>query len=322
MPAETTERSWRAMGCAAALVVVGGDSGLADVAVARIEDLESKWSRFRETSELRRINRHAGRPVRVSRDTIELVALAIEAWVRSGGVFDPTVGGAVIAAGYDESFDRFDGRPRPVDPSAMTPAAGAAAIDIDVVAGTITVPPGVQLDAGGLGKGVAADVVVAELLAAGAAGAMISLGGDLRVRGTGPDDDAGGAWLVAIADPWSDDADLVTVAISDGGVATSSTLRRRWTTVAGSDAHHVIDPRTGAPSTSPVVAATVLAADAATAEVVATSCIVGGVDHGTNVVDALEVGALLVEGDGRRHVAGSFEAFLTNPFPLTRAAGS
>jgi thiamine biosynthesis lipoprotein len=326
MPAEPVERSWRAMGSAAALAVVGGDTALAARAIARVDDLEDKWSRFRETSDVRRVNRHAGSAVRVNADTVELVAVAIEAWKRTAGAFDPTVGGAVIDAGYDESFDRFDGQPRSFDRNTSRPARGASAIELDVDAGTVAVPRGVQLDFGGLGKGLAADLVVAELLDAGADGAMVSLGGDLRVGGIGPD--AGGAWLVGVADPSSVDVDvdvavdLATVALSDGGVATSSTQRRRWRTVDGGEAHHVIDPRTGAPSTSPVIAATVIAADAATAEVAATACVVGGVADGSRAVDGLGAGALLVERDGRRHVAGSFEAFLTTPFPLTSVVGS
>jgi thiamine biosynthesis lipoprotein len=320
MPADAIERTWRAMGCAAALVVVGGEQVLADRAVARVEDLEEKWSRFRPTSEVSRVNRGAGAAVPVSADTVELVAIALEASARTGGAFDPTVGGAVIAAGYDESFDRFDGRPRSVDRDAMMPMRGADAVELDVDARTVAVPPGVQLDFGGVGKGLAADLVVAELLAAGAAGAMVSVGGDLRVRGAAPAGDR--AWLVGVADPWTDDVDLATVALLDGGVATSSTRRRRWVTIDGGEAHHVIDPRTGAPATSSVVGATVIAADAATAEAAATACVVGGVEAGTGAVDALGVGALLVEDDGRRVVAGSFEAFLTSPFPLTPVVGS
>jgi thiamine biosynthesis lipoprotein len=316
MPADWVERSWRAMGSAAVTIVVGGPDGLADLVVERVEDLESKWSRFRPASELSRLNERAGASMAVSADTIHLLQLAIEGWRVTEGRFDPTIGDAVVAAGYDESFDRFDGRPRRSDPSKMVASPGAVGIEVDESAGTALVPVGVCLDAGGIGKGLAADLVVDELLAAGADGAMVSLGGDVRVRGRSPDGDG---WTVGIADPGDADRDLAVAALGDGAVATSSTLRRRWTTVDGRPIHHLLDPRTGTPGSSGVVAATVIAASAATAEVLATACVVGGIDDGTRLIDALGAGALAIDSHGERHPLGPFESFLVEPFPLTSA---
>src|SRR4029077_10096858 len=94
-------------------------------------------------------------------------------WRVPAGRFVPTVGDAVVAAGYDESFDRFDGRPRRSDPSKMVASMGAAGIEIDESAATALVPVGARLDVGGIGKGLAADLVVDEALAAGADGVMV-----------------------------------------------------------------------------------------------------------------------------------------------------
>ena len=108
------------------------------------------------------------------------------------------------------------------------------------------------------------DKVVADLIGAGAAGACVNLGGDLRVAGRAPE---GGDSTIAIEDPWSCDA-VVDVGIRDGAVATSSTQRRRWT-LDGVPRHHLIDPATGEPSTSDLVAVTVIAGAGWTAEVLA-----------------------------------------------------
>src|SRR4029077_6961859 len=97
--------------------------------------------------------------------------------------------------------------------------------------------------------------VVAELLEAGARGACVDLGGDLRAAGDSPNDDGG--WTVALEDPWGGD-DLARVGLSDGAVATSSVLRRRWTS-GGQARHHLIDPRTGRPAETSLVQVTVVA---------------------------------------------------------------
>src|SRR6476620_9217437 len=101
MPAE---RRFRAMGSDAHVVVVGPER-LADRAEARIADLERRWSRFDERSEVSALNRHAGDPVVVSTETVELVERALDAWRLTHGWFDPTVLGALERAGYDRTFD-------------------------------------------------------------------------------------------------------------------------------------------------------------------------------------------------------------------------
>jgi thiamine biosynthesis lipoprotein len=129
----------------------------------------------------------------------------------------------------------------------------------------------VELDPGGIGKGLAADLTTAELLDAGAAGAMVNLGGDLRVRGVPP---AGDAWSLDVEHPSDPDRTLRRLALHDGAVATSSRLRRTWVH-HGRTQHHIIDPRTGAPVSNPVVAVTAVAgegwwAEAATKAVLTT----------------------------------------------------
>ncbi len=99
------ERRFRAMGSDAHLIVVGGADHVLDEAERRIEQLEQRWSRFIETSEICELNRRAGDAVTVSAETALLVERAIEAWRLTGGGFDPTVLGAVMRAGYDVSFD-------------------------------------------------------------------------------------------------------------------------------------------------------------------------------------------------------------------------
>ena len=100
----THETRFRAMGTEVHVMTVEGDAALVDVATERILDLEQRWSRFLVTSEVSRLNGHAGLPLQVSPDTYELVSKAVTAWTTTRGLFDPTVGTALSAHGYDRDF--------------------------------------------------------------------------------------------------------------------------------------------------------------------------------------------------------------------------
>ena len=298
------ELAFRAMGSDAHLVVVGGRDDLAERARARVDDLEQRWSRFVPTSEICRLNDRAGEAVTLSAETVLLVERAVEAWRFSGGAFDPTVLGPLVRAGYDRSFEELGGGARPVadlDPRARL---GLGAADIEVTGHTVRLPTGIGFDPGGIGKGLAADLVVAELLADGAAGACVNLGGDVRVAGAGPD---GGGWTVAVEHPHVD-RPLVQLGLYDGAVATSTTLRRRWT-VDGVERHHLIDPRSGLPADTDVELATVVAGEAWVAEALTKSVLLRRADVAFDVVEGAAAEALAVDDRGRVLTTAGLVAF-------------
>lgn len=273
------------MGSTAHVLVHGGAPTLLRDARARLAQLEACWSRFQATSELSRMNAAAGRPTTVSADLWLLVTLAVSAWERTGGAFDPTVLAAVIAAGYDGDFASLPAQ-RPMT-TAPGPARGCGSIELDAGSRSVALPAGVGLDPGGIGKGLAADVVVGELLAAGADGALVSLGGDVRVAGDPPDSDA---WTVAVDHPLGA-GDLFSVGLEDGAVATSSVLRRRWV-VGAEPRHHLIDPRTGTSAAGNLVAASAVAGEGWWAEALATAALLGRMPRAAGYV-------VTVDADGR-----------------------
>ena len=189
MPAERRFRGW----AATCDVVVVGPDRLADSAVRRVADLERRWSRFDERSEVSALNRHAGAPVLVSAETLELVERALDVCRLTHGWFDPTVLGALERAGYDRSFEQVGTNAADGTSTLRSGAAG-----IEILAGTVRLPVGTGFDPGGIGKGLAADIVVDELLADGAEGVCVNLGGDIRVEGAGP---TGDAWTIAVEHP-------------------------------------------------------------------------------------------------------------------------
>jgi FAD:protein FMN transferase len=300
------------MGSDAQIVIVGPEP-LADRAQARVTELERRWSRFDERSEVSALNRHAGAPVLVSSDTVELVERALDAWRLTHGWFDPTVLGALVRAGYDRSFDMIDGA------STHAPATALAAdtAGIEIVAGTVRLPAGTGFDPGGIGKGLAADIVADELLADGAEGVCINLGGDVRVAGTSP---TGDAWTVAVEHP---DAahEIARVGIRRGAVATSTTLRRRWR-VGDEVRHHLIDPTTGLPSWTTLTFATVVAGHAWTAEVLAKALVLRGAPARFDDVDASGAAALAVDAEGHVACSAAMPSFLAEPPPPVLARAS
>jgi thiamine biosynthesis lipoprotein len=288
---------FRAMGTDAHVVVVGGPTGLVDEVRRRIADLEQRWSRFLPTSEVSALTARAGEAVDVSAETRLLVARAVEAWRLTGGAFDPTVLGSLQRAGYSRSFELG---PRRV-------AAGLAIVgctDITIDASSVRLPAGTGFDAGGIGKGLAADLTVEEALAAGAAGVCVNLGGDVRVAGEAP---AGTTWTIAVEHPWSRPP-LVRLGLSAGAVATSTTLRRAWT-IGGRAYHHLIDPATAVPAATDLTAATVVTGQAWVAEVFAKAILLRGRQHAFDVLD-VQAEALVVGTDGAITTTPGLVAFL------------
>jgi thiamine biosynthesis lipoprotein len=153
----------------------------------------------------------------------------------------------------------------------------------------------VGFDPGGVGKGLAADLVAEELAAADAIGVCVNVGGDVRVLGASP---SGECWQVGVEDPRAPGAHIAHLQIRHGGVATSSRMRRQWRGSDGTLRHHLIDPRTGVSSHSVALTATVAASEAWRAEVLTKPAFID-VRHGLALVESLGAAGMVVVPDGR-----------------------
>lgn len=288
------------MGSTVHLIVVGGPAGIIDLGARRIDNLECRWSRFVPGSEIDELNRLAGTPAVVSAETALLVQRAVDAWRLTQGWFDPTVLGAVIRAGYDRSFEEL-GPNHSRGHSELRGGAGG----IQIAGNSVCIPAGVGIDPGGIGKGLAADLVASELLSLGAAGVCVNMGGDVRVAGSGP---TGAAWTVAIEYPWAVEA-VANVGLADGAVATSTTLKRRWE-IDGQSRHHLIDPHTGKPSTTDLTLVTVVADQAWRAEVLAKTVLLHGSPDPFGLIGKSGAQALSIDMAGRIEATSGFADFL------------
>lgn len=290
------------MGGEAHLVVVAAEpASLRDLAVRRIDQLERRWSRFIETSDICRLARAGGKPVRVSADTLHALRRAIAGWEATAGRFDPTVGQALVELGYDRTFADIAAAG---GVTASPCAPGCSEVLLDEASGYVTAPAGVQIDLGGIGKGLAADLVATELTAAGADGVCVNLGGDLRVTGTPPESDA---WVVVIEHPRDRHIEVARVALSEGAIATSNAEGRAWLRGA-TVARHIIDPASGC-SAGPTGSVTVVAGECWWAEVLATAGTVAGPAQLPSLVPALGGEYLHATSSGETHASPGFAAY-------------
>ena len=224
-------------------------------AVRAVRVFERRFTRFDPVSELSAFNRRAGSWVAVTPMLEALLGSALRAYAISDGMVNAACLRALVAAGYDRTIDEVRTRGERPSPGESRPLPPLPRV-LEVAPGRARIARGCAVDLGGIGKGWLAD-----RLSEGFDNCVINLGGDLRVRGRGPD---GAGWAVGLCDGQ-------VVMVSDAGVATSGTSGRRW-----SSGHHLIDPRTGWPADTDALAVSVVAGDAFNAEILAKgACLVG-----------------------------------------------
>ena len=263
-------------GSRATVSVQGMENVDRDLRVARsmLEGWHTQFTRFSPQSELSRLNASPDWCVPASSLMCRFVAAAIAAAVRTGGLVDPTLGGEIESAGYREDLGETPGIDSvvgsPVGRRPARPSAGALwrEVDVDMRSRTVTRPPGVKLDSGGIAKGLFADVI-GELLSGHDAFA-VDCGGDLLVGGR-----CGGPRPVRVDDPFGRGV-LHEFAVTAAGIATSGIGRRTWRDPFGRIAHHLLDPSSGLPAFTGVVQATALAPSAVDAEVLAKAALLTG----------------------------------------------
>jgi FAD:protein FMN transferase len=286
------ERIVRAMGGQARLWVADGDLTGAQALLAEVE---ARLTRFDPASDLCALNADPGELVAVHPIVGEFVAAALFAGRRTGGLTDATLGRQIVAAGYADDWSRA-----PIDLAEaladaprrrVARASGASGWKRLWVAPDrrrVRRPVGLVLDSGGIGKGLAADLIAREL---GRARFVVDVLGDLRVdAGDGP------GLEVAVAHPLREEPAHV-LRLRRGAIATSGITKRLWRDADGAPAHHLLDPSTGAPAWTGVLSATAVARTAVEAEALAKAALLSGPLAGRRVLSAL--GGVLVLEDGR-----------------------
>lgn len=276
----------------------------ADEAAACVQQMicefDAALSRFQAGSELSLLNRCPSPSFGASRLLRRLIAAGIEAAEASGGLVDPTLVGEIERAGYRTSRSRAE-EPLLAEALAVAPLRRPArpdprarwrdfAVEAD---GSVRRRPGLRFDSGGIGKGLAADLVCEKL--AGYERFLIDCGGDIRVGGPGAMLDP---YRVFVPHPLEGTFHRVAK-LASGAVATSGLDGRIWRHEGGYS-HHLLDPSTGRPAWTGVISATALGPSAVVAETLAKTALLSG-PAGARCALAAH-GGLFVTDDGRHEV--------------------
>jgi thiamine biosynthesis lipoprotein len=300
-----------AMACRFEVLLSGEDERLAAAAhdaLREADRLDAAWSIFRETSELSAINLHAaGAPIRAGDELFDLLARAQDLSARTGGAFDITTTPLSRAWGFVARAGRV---PEPAAIDAARAIVGMHRVRLDAGARTVRfTDPGVELNLGAIGKGAAVDAVTARLAARGVRHALVSAAGS-SVRALGGRD---GGFLVDVTSPLVDRPRLARLRLRGGALGTSG-AGVQHVLHDGRRLGHVLDPRTGWPA-SGVLSASVVAADAATADALSTAMLVGGVPLAEAYCRAHPDTLVLVTTEDHRtvHVGSARAAIVEDP---------
>ena len=240
---------------------------------------EQSLSRFRQDSELSKLNQSMGMMQTVSPVLWDVFLLSLEVAGRSSGLINPLVLDALLQAGYSQSFEKMKPSDNGNHSTPRSPIPTVDGLHWDASSRAIQLAPNTHLDFGGIAKGWAAQTAMNKLKIY--APSLVDAGGDIAISGWRAD---GKPWLIAIADPRQPGEQLGMLQVGRCGIATSGTDYRRWKT--GSDwQHHIIDPRSGKPAETDVLSVTAVAPTVIEAEMAAKVVLISGSQHGLEWLD-------------------------------------
>lgn len=293
-------KTLKLMGSRFDITVVANDSlegfnyiNLAIAEITRIEKLISSWDANSQTSE---IIRNAGiKPVKVDKELFDLIERAIAISILTDGAFD------ISYASMDKIW-KFDGTmtemPSDDDIKASVSKVGYKNIILDKENETVFLKlKGMKIGFGAIGKGYAADKAKSLLITKNVKAGIINASGDMNTWGKQP---SGEDWTIAITNPLNKNNAFAIFPISNGAVVTSGNYEK-YVTFNGKQYTHIIDPRTGYPS-SGIISVSVFAPKAELADALATSIFVMGVDVGLNLINQLpNIKCIIIDSKGNIH---------------------
>jgi len=272
----------------------------AEAEMRRIEDLMTDW----RPSPLTALNAAAGKgPQVVDRELAAIVSRALQMGLLTGGAFDPSYAGVGTLWDFKKKPPRV---PSPDEVARALERVGYQRIRIDAEAGTVDLPEGMRIGLGGIAKGYGVDRAMEVLRDRGIEHALVNAGGDLKALGL----DGPAPWEIAIKHPRDRERVIAVLQVSNTALVTSGDYERFFEH-EGQRFHHILDPRTGYPSTG-AMSATVVAPNAEFADALATALCVMGPDSGIALIESLpRVEAILVAMDGRVHASTGLRTSLS-----------
>ena len=265
---QPVERSLFAMNTYMTFTAYGEDAQAAlQEAEECIQQVEGLWSVTDKDSEIYQANHSGGQPVTVSEETAEIISFALEMAQRTGGALDPTIYPVLTAWGFTTDSKQVPSQQR------ITRLLEQVGYDrIQINGSELTVPDGMELDLGAVGKGYTADLVTEILRRHGVTSALISLGGNIQAIGSRPD---GSDWRLGIRAPW-ESGNLGVLTVSDAAVVTSGGYENYFDDEQGNIYWHILDPFTGYPADSGLQSVTIVGREGKMCDALSTALFVMG----------------------------------------------
>lgn len=266
---------------------------------------ENRFSRFKRRSELSVVNGSPHRWVAVSQELFEILSISAEAFKQTEGIFNPSIGRALIESGYDRSFEKINKEQSSPDQDRRQPQDAQSKpgsdrstkeqnIDLQFVLDgakrSVFLKDGCTIDLGGIAKSWIVEQAAHRLQKRGISRFICNAGGDLIARGSTQD--------IWIEHPLEPTQSIHRFSVTNQSVATSGVYKRRW-----GGAHHLIDPRTGYPSKTDALSCSVVHKSLMQAEIMAKTAVILGVEQGTQWLSSCgkDVDWVMVDTNGRLH---------------------
>tara|TARA_R110000787_G_scaffold108621_5_gene217059 strand:- start:4727 stop:5626 length:900 start_codon:yes stop_codon:yes gene_type:complete len=272
--------------------------------IVRIEKLISSWDAASQTS---LINKNAGiKPVKVATELFDLIVRSIAISKLTNGAFDISYASMDRIWKYDGSMTEM---PSEENISNSIKKVGYQNIIIDKKEQTVFLKlKGMKIGFGAIGKGYAADKAKVLLIKKGVQSGIINASGDLNAWGKQGN---GNDWMVAITNPLNKEKAFSWLPVNDASVVTSGNYEK-FVKFNGTRYSHIIDPRTGYPSTG-LISVTVFASNAEFADAISTSIFVMGVETGLNFINQLKgVECIIVNEQNKIHTSKNIKLDNTN----------
>jgi len=285
------------------ITVISSDTHIGEKAIEEafcaIEEVGHKYG-YKPYSEVSRINENSGgKPVKISRELVEILETAINVSELTKGAFDVTVGALVDLWRFKKEEKRV---PSTEEIGKVLPLVNYRNIILDSKNLTVSLKiKGMRLDLGGIAKGYAVEKAIAVLRKNGIAKAMVNLGGDLKVIG---DRGSGRPWRIGLQHPQFPEKLITVLEYKDKAIATSGNYEQFFVK-GGRRYHHILDPRIGYPADNGCVSVTIIADDATFADALATGVFVLGEEDGMKVIDSLNnvEGIIIAVTDGKMKIS-------------------
>ncbi len=322
---EWQEHAFRAMNTNVHLTLVSPkDPSLLSFVEDSFGYFERLLSRFRDDSELSRLNESRQSPFQASHDLFAAVEAAIWAAQQTGGIYDPTILHWLEKAGYDRTFEEVverqlvadsagpvgSARPNSLGIGRPDPCDDYRSISLNSTRSAISRPAGIRLDLGGMGKGWTVDRVADEL--SGTGHFILNAGGDLYAYGTAM---SAQGWEVDLGHPELTGRSFATLVVDHHAVATSTIARRRWTR-NGATHHHLIDPRTGCSADTDVLSVSVVGTRVFTAEIYAKVALILGIEDGLAYLEQIpDVEAAIYSSSGDVYLTTNMDRYVVRLDP-------